>query len=163
MNKNCKILIIGESPSHTRPDGMKNIPFSGRTSYHLWDELKKYNISREDCVITNVVENLLPKGNKPTSNMIKDNLPRLYSTIKKYDIKLIMTMGRIPTEAILEQQIKMREIAGNIFYTKDENAIVIPCIHPAAVERNLINKILFEKSIKNAMIILEDIKKLYVT
>jgi len=158
-----KMMIIGESPSHTRPDGMKNIPFSGKTSYHLWDELKKYNITRKDCIITNVVEKLLLKGNKPTNNMIKENLPRLYSIIKKHKIKLIMTMGKIPTEAILEQQIKMREVAGNIFYTKNEDAIVIPCIHPAAVGRSLVNKILFEKSIKNAMIILEDIKKLYVT
>lgn len=50
-----RLMIVGEIPSKTRPSGMQEVAFSGRTSHILWDELKKYNITREDCYVTNVI------------------------------------------------------------------------------------------------------------
>jgi uracil-DNA glycosylase family 4 len=68
-----KLMIVGESPSKTRPKGMENVAFSGKTSFILWDELSKYNISREDCFVTNVITDFLPEGEKPTEELIQKN------------------------------------------------------------------------------------------
>lgn len=48
-------MIVGEAPSKTRPKGMEEVAFSGKTSHILWDELFKYGITREHCFVTNVI------------------------------------------------------------------------------------------------------------
>lgn len=154
-----KFMIVGESPSHTRPKGMEAVAFSGRTSHYLWDELKKYDIQRKNCVVTNIVEELLPKGNKPNKDMIKKNVPRIFSLAKENEISLILTMGRLPTEALLDGKYKMRDAVGNIIPHKD--LWIVPCIHPGAVARSTLNKVLFKKSIRTAMFALEEITKLH--
>lgn len=62
-------MIVGESPSKTRPEGQEEIAFSGQTSHILWDELAHYGITRKDCYVTNVIINHL-NGEEPTEENI---------------------------------------------------------------------------------------------
>lgn len=152
------LVIIGESPSRTRPPGMENVNFSGRTSHILWDELKKYNITREDCFITNIVDKLLPRSQKPTREMIAAERIRLQREIDENNPLLILAVGKIAAEAMINGPISVIDSAGDILESKRYNRWVVPCIHPSAVTRNKSLKLQFENCIWMAAHALEEIR-----
>lgn len=131
-------MIIGESPSHTRPKGMEDVHFSGRTSHILWDELRKYDITRDDCFVTNIVTKPCPRGTKPTREMISKGIDKLAKDLKKVKPLLIITVGKFATEQMLRIKIgSFTELTGKILGPPDwPNTYIVPCIHPAAVARN---------------------------
>jgi DNA polymerase len=132
---------------------MENIHFSGRTSKILWDEFSKYGITREDCYITNVVVDLLPKGEKPTEELRKKNRPRLTKEIAKVKPTLILAVGKIAAEEMLMMKIgSLTDLAGHILGPHDwPPAWIVPCIHPSAVARNPHLKPLFQDCIYAAV------------
>lgn len=129
-------MIIGESPSHTRPKGQEDVAFSGKTSRFLWDALKIANITRKDCIVTNLVEEKLPKGKKPTQQMIAENQQRLIDLAKKEDPVIIVPVGKLATEALLGRKVNMLEIAGDFKKSKVLDRWMVPIVHPGAVGRN---------------------------
>ena len=130
------LMIIGEAPSHTRPKGMENINFSGKTSHILWDELKRFGITRENCFVTNIVDKQLQRGQKPSPEMIVANRSRLQREIEENEPLLILAVGKTAAEAILDREISVVGSAGEILECKRYNRWIVPCIHPGAVARN---------------------------
>jgi len=155
------LMIIGESPSHTRPKGMENVHFSGKTSHILWDELRKHNITRDNCFVTNIVTKPCPRGTKPTSEMISEGVDQLAKDLKKVDPLLIMTVGKLATEEMIRMKVgSFTELAGRILGPPDwPKKWIVPCIHPAAVARNPELKKLFEDCIWTVAQVLKEIRK----
>jgi uracil-DNA glycosylase family 4 len=122
------LMIVGESPSKTRPKGMENIAFSGKTSHILWDELKKYNITREDCYVTNVITDF--------DESEEENEKRLAAEIAKQKPTIILAVGKKAAEKLIEKPISIMDVAGEILVSNKFDCFVIPSIHPAAVARN---------------------------
>jgi DNA polymerase len=131
------LMIVGEAPSHTRPEGMEHVNFSGRTSYILWNELKRYDITRENCFVTNVVDKQLQRGQKPSSEMIVANRSRLQSEIEENEPLLILAVGKTAAEAILDREIKIVDVEPQVMWSERYSIWTLPCIHPGAVARNL--------------------------
>ena len=156
-------MILGESPSHTRPKGMEDVPFSGKTSHILWGELAKYGITREDCYITNVVVDLLPKGERPSDDLRKKNRPRLAKEISKIKPDVILAVGKIATEEMMMMKIgNFINLAGHILEAGDwPRAWIVPCIHPAAVARNPNLKSVFSDCIYAAVEAIKTIEEIY--
>jgi DNA polymerase len=146
-----KLMIIGESPSHTRPNGKENVHFSGRTSHILWEELKEYGITRKHCIVTNTVEDKLPKGKKPTPSMIEENRERIAKLIKEEKPNVIMTMGKVASQALLEHDVYIKSQSGVPFYSDKYNNWIVPILHPSAVARDPNLKDKFEESIYEAI------------
>jgi uracil-DNA glycosylase family 4 len=155
------IFILGESPSNTRPPGMEDIPFSGKTSYILWDELKKYNIYRKDVYVTNVVIGRI--NYKPTQELIEKNLPRVLKEINQQKPIAIMPMGNIPCSALIKDFSGIMDNIGKIYFLEESNnrnKIIIPCIHPCAIARNPLRKKDFQKCIFTAIEVINLITKM---
>lgn len=153
------LMIVGESPSHTRPKGMENVHFSGRTSHILWDELRKYSITRDDCFVTNVVTKTLPRGTKPSDQDIKEGLVQLDEDINKAEPLLIVTVGRIASTAVIGKNINMLEESGQMFFPGELGVWVSPIIHPGAVARNSNLKKQFQDNIWAVTQALQEIRK----
>lgn len=145
------LIIVGESPSHTRPLGQKDVPFSGKTSHILWDELKNYGISRKDCLVTNIVTEELK--NKPTKEDVERNKARLEKEIKECGAKVVLAMGKFTSEKLLRMKLfSFLEISvGSIIKCSWNKKWIIPCVHPAAVARDSRLKRAFQDCIWTAI------------
>ncbi len=139
MQRSVKLMIVGESPSKTRPDGMQEIAFSGRTSYILWDELKKYGITREDCHVTNVITDHIELS-QITQAIVTKNEIRLNNEIDTIKPEVILAVGKQAVGHFLMTNDSMNALAGTISKLNVSGPSykpwVVPCIHPAAVSRN---------------------------
>lgn len=155
------LMIVGESPSHTRPKGQENVNFSGRTSHILWDELRKHNLTRDDCFVTNIVTELCPRGTKPTREMITKGMDKLRKDLKEVDPLLIVTVGKFATSEMIMMSIgnKFTDIAGKIIGHDWTGKWLIPIIHPAAVARNPELKKTFVDNIWTVDEVLKQIRK----
>jgi len=154
-------MIIGESPSHTRPAGQENVNFSGRTSHILWDELRKHNLTRDDCFVTNIVTELCPRGTKPTQEMITRGMNKIGKDLKEVDPLLIVTVGKFATSEMIMMNIgdNFTDIVGRIIGCDWTGKWLVPIIHPAAVARNPEFKKSFEDCIWTVAEVLEEIRK----
>lgn len=132
------LIIVGESPSHTRPSGQENLAFSGKTSHIIWDELENYGMSRKNCFVTNIVADKLLKGSKPTKEDIDKNRTRLEKEIKECEANVILAMGKLASEELLRTKLFsfLNESVGSIIECPWVKKWVIPCVHPAAVARD---------------------------
>jgi len=116
---------------------MQDVHFSGKTSKILWDELAKYNISRKDCYVTNIVTEMLSQGQKPTAEMVAKHRPKLEKDLKENNPLLIVTVGKFATEEMLMIKISnFVDLAGRALFCDWSGRWLVPCIHPAAVARN---------------------------
>jgi len=154
------LMIIGESPSHTRPKGKENVHFSGTTSHILWDELNKHNLTRDDCFVTNIVTKPCPKGTKPTREMITKGMNKLSKDLIRVDPLLIVTVGKFATSEMIMMNIGIfTDIAGKIIGLDWAGKWLIPIIHPAAVARNPELKKIFVDNIWTVNEVLKQIRK----
>jgi uracil-DNA glycosylase family 4 len=135
-------MVVGESPSKTRPAGMQDVAFSGRTSHILWDELKKYNITREDCYVTNIITDHVDWSDI-TSAIATKNEIRLNNEIDSFRPDVILAVGTQSVNHFLHTIQSITALAGTIHKLDLERnggpkhkPWVVPCIHPSAVARN---------------------------
>ena len=136
-----RLMIVGESPSKTRPNGMQEVAFSGRTSYILWDELRKYNIIRENCYVTNVITDHI-EWSAITPVIASKNELRLNQEIDTFKPDVILAVGKQSIYHFLMTNASVASLAGTIskLVTRSNGSKhrpwVVPCIHPAAIARN---------------------------
>jgi uracil-DNA glycosylase family 4 len=126
-----KLMIVGESPSKTRPDGMQEVAFSGRTSHILWDELAKYGITRENCYVTNIITDHIEWKNI-TDEIAKCNHDRLEKEIQEQKPHVILAVGAKAREWFG----RGKSYDGFLLHSKLYNCWITACVHPAAVARN---------------------------
>lgn len=137
LKMNARLMIIGESPSHTRPEGQEHISFSGKTAHFLWEALQDAGLPIRGHLVTNIVEEPLPKGEKPTKAMAEENMPRLLALAEQFSPDVIVTVGKTATEAILGHKVKLKEVVGRLQHSEDFGGrYVFPIIHPAAAARS---------------------------
>lgn len=144
-----RLMIVGESPSSTRPPGKEDIPFSGRTSAFLWNELSAYGITRENCLITNIVEEQCLKGE--LKDKVEENLPRLRKLVETWKPDVILSFGRFATESLLGRKLRSGLLAEVGHQKSFMSYPLFPCVHPGALSRNPSLKDAFERGIYHAI------------
>lgn len=142
-NSNCEVLFIGEAPG-LNEDRLQR-PFVGRGGQLLNLTLEKINLKREDVYITNIVKRRPPENRDPLPEEIEAYKPYLSSQITIIDPKIIVTLGRFSMNYFLPDA-KITRDHGKIYYfpkkffnkenNSDENYIIFPILHPAAVLRS---------------------------
>lgn len=126
------LMIVGESPSKTRPKGQEEVAFSGRTSHILWDELKKYGITRTDCYVTNVITDHI-EWKDITDEIAKKNRIRLEAEIKEQQPLVILAVG-----AKARRYFKMRDsgpFPDSYIQDKKRGCWIVACTHPGYIAR----------------------------
>jgi uracil-DNA glycosylase family 4 len=99
------IAFLGASPS--RIDAIRGEFYcgpAGETLKHLY--LKELNIDRKDALLLNLVPTLLlddrGKAREPNDDEIEDYTPWLYETLKNYNPKYVVALGRVARDALGE-------------------------------------------------------------
>jgi len=95
-----KVMFIGEAPGEE--EDLKGKPFVGKAGQLLTKILQSVDIKREDIFITNMLKCRPPANRNPSKSEIETCFPYLETQIALINPKIIVTLGNVPTQYLLE-------------------------------------------------------------
>ena len=142
-NKDSNIMLIGEAPAADEDKLGK--PFVGQAGKLLDKMFENIDLIRsKNFYVTNVVFWRPPGNRKPNKNEINICLPYTKSHIKIINPKLIILLGNVAAQSILNTDLTIGLLRKkDLFYTDKKNKLKIPVksmFHPAYLLRNPIEK-----------------------
>ena len=131
--KNPEVMVIGEGPGYD--EDMKGEPFVGKAGILLDKMLNAINLDRHtNCYIANIVKCRPPQNRDPFPEEQNACISFLEAQIHILKPKMIMCMGRIAGQKLINSQAPMTQIHGKFF---DYNGIpIMATYHPSALLRN---------------------------
>ncbi|WP_370683900.1 uracil-DNA glycosylase, partial [Halobacterium hubeiense] len=130
--EDADVLFVGEAPGASEDE--EGVPFVGRSGDVLDDELRDAGLPRADVRITNCVRCRPPENRDPSREELANCRPYLEREIELVDPDVIVTLGKVPGEHLLERDIAVTSEAGNVERVElgGEPREVLLCLHPAA-------------------------------
>lgn len=145
---NSKIVFIGEAPGDEEDKFSK--PFIGRSGKLLINGINEAGLTREEVFITNIVKCRPPKNRKPNKKEIEFGINLiLKEELSIISPNLIVTLGSSSLNGLIENDLKITEVRGNIINSKYGN--IFPTYHPSYILRNRSKKDIFFDDLKNAI------------
>lgn len=124
------ILVIGEGPGADEDASGK--PFVGKAGQLLDKMLSAIELSRNtNCFITNIVKCRPPQNREPTPDEIATCIPYLDQQIVLLKPRLILSLGRIASQTLLQTQEGITKLRGSFYYYK--GIPLMPTYHPSAL------------------------------
>lgn len=133
---NAKIMLVGEAPG--ADESIAEEPFVGQCGRMLTKMLESADIKRDSIYICNTV-NCRPtddgkKNRPPNKNEINLCKNWLYEQIDCIKPKLIITLGKVPTQTVLEvKNLTLKDFIGNFYKYElnNQSYTVLPNYHPS--------------------------------
>ncbi|MFC6730793.1 uracil-DNA glycosylase family protein, partial [Natronoarchaeum mannanilyticum] len=109
-------------------------PFVGRSGDVLDDALRDAGLARADVRITNCVRCRPPDNRDPTDDELANCREYLERELDLLDPEVIVTLGKVPSEHLLERSVGVTNEAGTVTETRIAGAPrrVLVSVHPAA-------------------------------
>jgi len=131
-NPKAHAMLIGEAPG--ADEDLQGEPFVGRAGKLLNDILKAINLSRNDVYIANILKCRPPGNRDPLPSEMETCMPYLHKQIDLIKPKIILCLGRIAANGLLNKKLSLSSLRENIY---EFNGIkVLVTYHPAALLRN---------------------------
>ena len=126
------LLFVGEGPGKTEDE--QGEPFVGRSGSVLDDALGEAGLLREEVRITNCVRCRPPENRDPTTEELANCRGYLDSEISAVDPELVITLGKVPSQHLLDRSVAITKEAGEIVDARfgDRAQRVLLSVHPAA-------------------------------
>lgn len=126
------LLFVGEGPGATEDDHGE--PFVGRSGDVLDSGLEAAGVDRADLRVTNCVRCRPPENRDPSSEELANCRGYLEREIVAVDPELVVTLGKVPAEHLLERSVSVTSEAGSIDAVSiaGQSWRVLVCVHPAA-------------------------------
>jgi DNA polymerase len=126
------VLFVGEGPGANEDE--QGAPFVGRSGSVLDDALADAGLAREDVRITNCVRCRPPENRDPTKGELNNCRPYLEREIELVDPEVLVTLGKVPGEHLLERSVAVTKETGDVGRVElgGEPRDVLLCLHPAA-------------------------------
>lgn len=147
---NADVVLIGEAPGESEDE--QGIPFVGQSGTLLTKTLGEHGLPREAVRITNTVRCRPPNNRDPTQEEQLNCREHLETELEGIDPDVIVTLGKVPSETILDQEIAVTDVAGET-YTKHlggKDRTVLVSVHPAATMYDPSQKTAFNTTIELA-------------
>jgi DNA polymerase len=132
-NPNADLVIVGEAPG--RNEDLQGEPFVGRAGKLLNKILAAIGFERKDIYITNIVKHRPPNNRDPLTDERAKGLPVLLKQIDLINPKLILCLGRISAQTLLNTDQPMKALRGSFHPFRDKYELTVT-YHPAALLRN---------------------------
>ncbi|SEO37626.1 DNA polymerase [Halorientalis persicus] len=144
------LLFVGEGPGANEDD--QGEPFVGRSGTVLDDALRTAGLARADVRITNCVRCRPPENRDPRAAELANCREYLDREIDAVDPTVIVTLGKVPSEHLLERDVGVTGEAGDTFDTEiaGETRTVMVSVHPAATLYDRSQEATFEGTIQRA-------------
>ena len=131
-NNKSLLLFVGEGPG--ADEDRLGLPFVGKAGKLLDRMIDVIGLVREDVYVTNVVKCRPPNNRNPTSDEIAQCIGILERQIELVNPKLIITLGNVPTQALLPGSPGITKSRGNLKKYRDWD--ILPTFHPSYLLRN---------------------------
>jgi len=135
-NKNAEWMIIGEGPGQN--EDQQGLPFVGKAGQLLTEMLRAIGLDREEVFIANIVKCRPPANRDPQPVEIETCKPYLLRQIALIKPKIIVVLGRVAAQALLNTNQPIGSLRGKIHALNDTPVVVV--YHPAYLLRSLLDK-----------------------
>jgi len=123
------IMFVGEGPGETEDKFGR--PFIGKAGQLLEKIIEKMGYSRETVFIGNIVKCRPPNNRDPQKDEVEACLPFLEDQIKILKPKVIVCLGKVALNNLLNTNYPISKVRGQLFKFMD--IPVIPTYHPAFI------------------------------
>lgn len=153
-NPDARVVFIGEAPGKT--EAQTGRPFVGRSGKFLRKQIHKIGLKEEDVYITSPVK-YLPLAGTPTHIDIDHGRSHLIKQLAIIDPDIIVLMGRVAAEGVLEEKIPVAKMHGTMLKRHGKSFFFL--YHPAAAIRfQKLKKVFEEDMLKLQSLIAADEK-----
>ena len=135
-NQHADWLFIGEAPGQHEDE--QGRPFIGDAGQLLTEMLRAMKLTRDEIFIANILKCRPPKNRDPHVDEIQQCRAYLQRQIALVQPKIIIAVGRIAAQTLLETTEKIGKLRGNVY--QFENVPLIAIYHPSYLLRSLTEK-----------------------
>lgn len=127
------VMVIGEGPGADEDSSGR--PFVGKAGQLLDKMLSSVGLTREkNCFIANLVKCRPPNNRDPSPEEVAACAPFLERQRKLLEPKVILTVGRVPTQALLATNEGIGRLRGA--FVEYSGVPLLPTYHPSALLRD---------------------------
>jgi len=147
----ANLLFVGEAPGATEDE--RGEPFVGRSGTVLDDALRDAGLTRTDVRLTNCVRCRPPENRDPHVEELDNCAGFLDREVEAVDPSLIVTLGKVPGERLLDRSVAVTEEVGSVVDARlgGESRRVLVCLHPAATLYDGSQREAFETAVATAV------------
>jgi len=127
-------LIIGEAPG--ADEDRVGEPFVGRAGQLLTNMLRAIGLAREEVFIANILKCRPPNNRDPQQNEIASCRSYLRQQIDFIQPKIILAIGRIAAQSLLNTDTPIGKLRGKKFTYEDTQIPIVATYHPAYLLRS---------------------------
>jgi len=144
------LCFVGEAPGANEDE--RGEPFVGRSGSVLDDALRDAGLARADVRITNCVRCRPPENRDPHGEELDNCAEFLAAEIAHVDPDLIVTLGKVPGERLLDRSVAVTKETGSVVDARlgGESWRVLVCLHPAATLYDRSQREAFDEAIATA-------------
>ncbi|ELZ18139.1 uracil-DNA glycosylase [Natrinema limicola] len=148
--EDADLLFVGEGPGANEDD--QGEPFVGRSGSVLDDGLRTVGLARADVRITNCVRCRPPENRDPTTEELEHCRGYLEREIDHLDPEVIVTLGKVPSEHLLDRSVAVTKEAGSLEEVRINGTPrrLLICVHPAATLYDRSQAETFENALQRA-------------
>lgn len=136
-NRTARWMIIGEAPG--ADEDRQGEPFVGRAGQLLNSMLKSVGLAREQVFIANILKSRPPGNRDPKPEEVRACIPYLYRQIELVNPALILCVGRIAAQTLLEVDTPIGKLRG-VVHKIAANRPMVVTYHPAYLLRSPVEK-----------------------
>jgi len=132
-NRAAQWMVSGEAPG--ADEDRQGEPFVGRAGQLLNSMLKAIGLPREHVFIANILKSRPPNNRDPKPEEVQACIPYLFRQIELVNPKLILCVGRIAAQTLLETDTPIGKLRGQLHRIAGNRPMVVT-YHPAYLLRS---------------------------
>lgn len=132
-NPKADLMLIGEAPG--AEEDKQGEPFVGKAGQLLNQILEAIDFKREDVYIANILKHRPPNNRNPKPEERERSLPFLLRQIDLIDPKLILCLGKISAQTLLDKNTSLSRMRGQFHKFRGKYELMAT-YHPAALLRH---------------------------
>ena len=137
-NQQAEWMIIGEAPG--ADEDRQGEPFVGKAGKLLNAMLRAIGLQREEVYIANILKCRPPNNRDPNPEEAAQCMPYLIRQIQLVQPKLIVALGRVAAQRLLESNTSLGRMRGKLHHLEATGTPVIVTYHPAYLLRSPVEK-----------------------
>ena len=154
-NQQADLMFVGEAPG--ADEDRQGEPFVGRAGQLLNEMLKAIGLQRQTVYIANILKCRPPNNRDPKPEEAQQCVPYLYRQIELIQPKLIVAVGRIAAQRLLNTDAALSKLRNKVHVLPETQTPFIVTYHPAYLLRSPLEKrkawqdLLFVKNTLNSI------------
>ena len=133
-DREARVLVIGEAPG--AEEDRRGEPFVGRAGQLLNAMLAAVGMARETVYIANILKCRPPQNRDPKAEEVLACSPYLERQIALIEPTLILAVGRIAAQNLLQVETPIGRMRGKLHSYGDRSIPVVVTYHPAYLLRS---------------------------